>query len=56
MKSSNPPYRKKWRLYILPHYTLINYCKPNTANKKFTNIFSEIHPFTNNIVYARLKF
>ena len=49
----NPPYGKRWRLYILPQY-LANLTEP------FSNIhrkphFGEIHPCTNKIVYARFE-
>ena len=47
----NPPYGKKWQLYILPQY-FENLTQP-IGTQKAIFCFCGIWPYTNNIVYAR---
>ena len=48
----NPPYGKRWRLYILPQY-LANLTQPISTLKVI--FFYEILSCTNSIVYARFE-
>ena len=53
--SHNPPYGKRWRLYILSQY-LANLAEPFAHIERSRKpYFGEIHPCTNKIVYARFE-
>ena len=52
VRSFNPPYGKRWRLYILPQYHA-NLTQPISSQK--ATFFAQICPCASNIPYAKFE-